>query len=123
VGLLEQWRRRSRRRRLEREARSLLAALFARPDLSEISSLRPDQLPRAVLLEWKSEGDSVVEIRFGMVRHPKPLRVPGIRHEVIEIYLYDVRKGAVAVEKSWNLTKKGRPGDAPKESGPGRDPA
>ena len=122
MGFLERWRKSRRQRKFRREARRLLASLFSRPDLSEISSLRPDQYPRAVLLEWKVEEEAVVEIRFGMIRHPKPLRVPGVRHEVIEVYVYDARAGTVAVVRSWNLTKRGRPGGAPKKADPGKSP-
>lgn len=106
-----------RARRERREAERLLAALFARPDLGAISSLRPEHRARAVLLGCEAEGGRVARIRFGLVRHPKPLRLPGVCHEVIEIYVYDVAAGSVTVTGSRNLTRRGRPGAAPPPPG------
>ncbi len=98
-----------RARRELREAERLLAELFARPDLTAISSLRPAHQARAVLLSHESEGGRVARIRFGLVRHPKPLRLPGVCHEVLEVYRYDVAAGSVTVERSRNLTTRGKP--------------
>ncbi len=113
VRFLERLRTFLRARRERREAERLLAALFARPDLGSISSLRPAHRARAVFLGYEAEGGNVARIAFGLVRHPKPLKVPGVCHEVIEIYIYDVAAGSVTVEGSHNLTRRGRPGAAP----------
>lgn len=111
MGFTRTWRRFWQKRARKREARRLLAALFSRPDLNRISSLRPEHRSRAVFLSYETEGEVVSRIRFGVVRHPKPIRVPGVHHEVIELYAYDVAAGTVAVESSHNVTKKGPPGE------------
>ena len=95
----------------ERRARRLLDEAFLRPDIETQSALRPDHRGRAVMLGHESGPDgAIVAIRFGIVRHPKPLRVPGVSHEVIEIYRYDVPGRRITVETSRNITLKGRPG-------------
>ena len=111
MGFLKSWRHFWTTRAYEREARRLMAALFSRPDLKDISSLRPAHRPRAQLLGYDTKDGKVVRIRFGFIRHPQAMRVRGVFHEVIEIYRYDIEKGTVEVESSHNLTKKGAPID------------
>ena len=113
VRFLERVRTFLRARRERREAERLLGELFARSDLAAISSLRPAHHARAVFLGCETAEGRVARIRFGLVRHPKPLRLPGVCHEVIEIYTYDVAAGSVTVERSRNLTTRGTPGAAP----------
>ena len=85
MGFTRTWRQFWRNRARTREARRLLSALFARPDLTRISSLRPDHRSRAVFLGFEAEEDAVSRIRFGLVRHPKPIRLQGVRSEGIVI--------------------------------------
>ena len=110
MGLGTRWSRFWQKRRLCGEARRLLAALFERPDLRRFSSLRPDHRSRAQFLGYEADENAVALVRFGLVRHPRPVRLRGVSHEVIEIYVYDPRKGTMDVEASHNVTKKGPPG-------------
>ncbi|HNR99972.1 MAG TPA: hypothetical protein PKX48_13235 [Planctomycetota bacterium] len=115
MGFSERFRAFLRARRERREAERLLAALFARPDLAALSSLRPAHRARAVFLGHETEGGRVARIRFGLVRHPAPLRLPGVHHEVVEVYVYDVAAGSVTVACSRNLTTRGKPGASPRD--------
>ncbi len=76
-----------------------------------MSSLRPDHRSRAQLLGFETDGGEVVRVRFGMVRHPQPIRLRGVHHEVLEIYVYDPGAGTVQVVASHNITRKGAPGE------------
>ena len=107
------WKRRARRRRAQR----MLGDLFDRPDLRQMSSLRPAHRSRAVFLGYEAEEDEIVLIRFGLVRHPRPLPLRGVSHEVIEIYAYDVKAETVDVEASHNITTRGRPAGEADEDG------
>jgi hypothetical protein len=109
MGLAQRWRQFRQKRAEAREARRLLRGLFECPDLRRVSSLRPDHRRRAQFLDWETAGGEVVRVRFGLVRHPRPLRLRGVHHEVIEIYVYDVRAGTVEVVASHNVTRKGKP--------------
>lgn len=109
MGLLARIRTFLRARRELREAERLLAELFARPDLEAICSLRPAHRARAVFLSYAADAGRIARIRFGLVRHPKPLKLPGVCHEVVEVYLYDVVAQSVTVERSRNLTTRGMP--------------
>ena len=60
------WRTFWRNRRLRRTARRLLDELFDRPDLRQISSLRPDHRSRALFLGCEAEGDTVVLFTDGV---------------------------------------------------------
>lgn len=113
MGFTAWWRQFRAKRRRRREARRLLAALFDRPDIRVVSSLRPDHRSRAVLLGYEGEGGDVTRLRFGIVRHPRPMPLRGVHHEVIEVYRYDVRTGKVEVVSSHNVTRRGAPGRAP----------
>jgi hypothetical protein len=114
MGFLGRWRRFWRKRAELRAARRRLDELFRRPDLRRISSLRPDQRSRAVLLDYETREGAVARIRFGMIRHPQPIRVRGVHHEVLEIYEYDMAANTVAVTASRNVTRRGMP----REDGP-----
>ena len=103
------WRQFQHKRAAKKKALRLLGELFSRPDLSSFSSLGPDQRHRAVLLDYETELSEVRRIRFGLVRHPKPVRLPVVFHAVIEIYTYDVEAGTVTVTASHNVTRKGPP--------------
>jgi hypothetical protein len=94
-----------RRRRLEREARRLVAALFAEPERLRGTSLLPHHTGRAVVVRHESDADRVVRVWFGIVRHPRPYAFSRQSHEVIEYYLYDVATGALERLEGHNWTR------------------
>lgn len=98
--------------RRNRKARRLLSALFDRPDLAAMSSLRPAHKSRAVFLDAEGTARQIRRIRFGLVRHPRAANVRGVHNEVVEIYEYDLEKDMVTVAHSRNITKRGMPDTA-----------
>jgi len=101
------------RRRLSKQARRALHSLFHRPDLGQVSSLRRDHLGRAVLLGWEERDGVLKAVRFGIVRHPKPLPLPHVYNEVIEVYRYELETGELRIIASRNVTRRGPPPSVP----------
>jgi hypothetical protein len=101
-----------RRRRAERAARRLLEEAFRDAALLQGTSLRPRHSSRWVLLDHEVEGDAVVRIRFGILRHPRPYAFSRQSHKVIEDYLYDVRLRKIERLSGLNVTRsEGRDAD------------
>ena len=48
---------------------------------------------------------SVVRVRFGILRHPRPYAFSGQSHKVIEFYTYDVKARRVLRERGRNITR------------------
>jgi hypothetical protein len=101
-----------RKRREDREARRLVAAAFARPELLRGTSLAPRHAARWVLLGYEAEEGRPVRIRFGILRHPRPYAFSRQSHKVLEEYLYDVAAGKVLRLGGFNVTRsKGKDAD------------
>jgi len=94
-----------RRRRLEREARRLVAALFAEPERLRGTSLQPHHAGRAVVVRHEAEGDRVTRVWFGIVRHPRPYAFSRQSHEVIEYYILDVAAATLERLEGHNWTR------------------
>jgi hypothetical protein len=103
VRLVEDW---LVRRRREREARRLVASLFAGGDLLRGTSLKPRHASRWVLVDFALDPDGgIATVRFGILRHPRPYAFSRQSHKVLEAYLYDVAAGRVTRERGLNLTR------------------
>lgn len=105
AGWLESVARWFRRRRTFKEARRLLAAAFRDPQILRGTSLQPRHASRWVLLDADAEEGSVVRIRFGILRHPRPYPYSRQCHKVLEHYLYDVKAGRIERLGGLNLTR------------------
>ena len=99
---LQEW---WKRRRREKEARHLLAAAFGSPELLRGTSLKPRHASRWVLLDVEVEGDRIVRVRFGILRHPRPYAFSKQSHKVIEHYLYDIDKKRISRLEGHNITR------------------
>lgn len=93
------------RRRRERRARRLVDQLFRTPELLEGTSLRPRHRSRWVVLGHEEREGSIVRVRFGVVRHPRPYPFSSQHHRVVELYDYDVEGCKVRVVRGINLTR------------------
>ena len=98
--LLAWWR--SPERALRREAGRRLDELFADPKLLAPTSLRPDHRSRCQILDLSQAPQ---RIGFGIVRHPRQYSFSRQRHEVIELWLYDVATHRLERVKGVNLTR------------------
>ena len=92
-------------RRLEREARALLARAFETKTPLKGTSLKARHANRWVLQDFDAKNGEVVSIRFGIMRHPRPYAFSRQSHKVIEFYVYDVRGGRIEVMRGANLTR------------------
>lgn len=95
------WQRFRERRRVRR----VLGALFERDDVLANCSLRADHRTRADLRDYELDGERVAVVYFTVLRHPRPYAFSQQRHEVMELYRYDVEAGEVTVHDSINLTR------------------
>ena|SRR2546426_2311871 len=101
-----------RRRRRAREARALLAAAFRSLELLRGTSLEPRHAGRWVILDHELSGERVDRIRFGILRHPRPYPFSRQSHQVLEVYLYEVKAGRISIVRGQNLTReRGRDAD------------
>jgi hypothetical protein len=99
------WRDWLQRRRNERRARQLLNAALSSPEMLAGTSLKPRHRARCVMVGHDAEGDRVVRVHFGIVRHPRPYAFSRQSHKVLEYYIYDVEAGSISVTKGHNLTR------------------
>ena len=102
--MFQAWRARRRRARAVQRA---LDALFADPRRLSGSSLRPDHRSRVDLhsYEWDEDSASPREVRFIIVRHPRPYQFSRQHHEVAELYAWECGTDRITVEQSLNLTR------------------
>ena len=105
------WRETWHRWRLERQARRLLAELFAQPERLRGTSLKSRHGNRWVLIRVESGATGPERINFGILRHPRPYTFSKQSHKVIEHYCYDVLSGEICRELGHNVTRE-RGGDA-----------
>ena len=94
-----------KRRRVEKQARQMLRALFTDGRLLRGTSLRPRHSSRSVFLGFEARDEELTLIRFGILRHPRPYAFSRQSHEVIEYYSYDPSIPLVKVEEGLNLTR------------------
>ncbi|MBN1418931.1 MAG: hypothetical protein JXP34_09155 [Planctomycetes bacterium] len=89
----------------------MVGELFADPARLAGTSLRPAHRGRWIYVNHEEEGGRIVLIRFGILRHPRPLRVSPASHQVVEYYRYEPSSGRIRVERSVRIDRR--------ESGPG----
>jgi len=92
--------------RMRRRARRLIAGLFADPARLAGTSLRPAHGRRWVYVGHDEEEGRIVRIRFGILRHPRPLRISSACHQVIEYYRYEIETGEIRVERSVRIDRR-----------------
>ncbi len=93
------------RTRTERRARGLLATALGDSRMLSGTSLRRRHANRCVVQSFDVEGEEIVRIYFGIVRHPRPYAFSHQSHKVLESYVYDVAAGTIRRTAGKNLTR------------------
>lgn len=77
-----------RETRLRRRALACVRTIFDDRQLLQGTSLRREHRSRAVYVRHQSEDDTIVVVRFGIVRHPRPYAFSRQVHQVAEFWDY-----------------------------------
>ena len=101
-----------RKRREHGEALRLVAELFRSPERLVGTSLRRAHAGRWVYLDHEVDGDRVIRVRFGILRHPRPYAFSPQSHKVIETYVYHALDDRIERLRGFNVTRhRGRDAD------------
>ncbi len=101
------------RMRTARRARRLLEAAVAGDATARHgTSLKPRHAGRCVIQEIRQEDGEIVEVYFGIVRHPRPYAFSRQSHKVLEFYVLRVDENRIQRLRGENLTRQaGRDAD------------
>jgi len=94
-----------RRWRESRLANRKLREIFQEKELLEGTSLLRKHAGRCLILDKVVKDNEVIQLRFGILRHPRPYPFSRQFHEVVEYYRYHAHPERLEREGSVNVSR------------------